>query len=102
MKEKLAEFSIRGDIKAVAHKLVHAANEGKFEDKKVSLETLQTVSQNLHVKSAHGKQYKSPLKQFYEALLTLDWPRLATFVAQNLGGPEINTIYQWRQKIGCP
>ena len=47
LKEKLAAFT---------HKSYHIqAIEGKFEDKKVLLETLQTVSQNLHGKGLHRK-----------------------------------------------
>ena len=38
------------------------------------------------------------MKQFYESILILGGPRLARFVAQNLHGPDIHTIYGWRQQ----
>eukprot|EP00112_Aurelia_sp_Birch-Aquarium-sp1_P008356 Seg1918.2 transcript_id=Seg1918.2/GoldUCD/mRNA.D3Y31 product="hypothetical protein" protein_id=Seg1918.2/GoldUCD/D3Y31 len=41
---------------------------------------------------------KKSVQEFYEALLIIGGPRLATFVAQNLGGPGIHTIYTWRHK----
>ena len=50
---------------------------------------LETVSQNLHAEK-NGKQYHPLL--FLEVLLMLGGPRIATFVAINLGGPAIHSI----------
>ena len=35
---------------------------------------------------------------FYEVLLTLGGQKLAKFVAANLEGPDLSTIYRWRTK----
>ena len=55
---------------------------------------LETVSRNLHAEK-NGKQYHPLL--FLEVLM-LGGPRIATFVAINLGGPEIHSIYRWRNQ----
>ena len=47
---------------------------------------LETVSRNLHVEK-NGKRYRPSFKLFLEVLLMLGGPRIATFVAINLGGP---------------
>lgn len=57
----------------------------------------ETVSQNLHVKK-NGKQYRLSSKLFLQFLLMLGGPKIATFVALNLGGPEVNSIYCWRNQ----
>ena len=56
---------------------------------------LEAVSRNLHAEK-NGKQYHPLL--FLEVLLMLGGPRIATFVAINLGGPEIHSIYRWRNQ----
>ena len=58
---------------------------------------LHTVSNNLH-REAKGKRYSKSIRDFYEALLILGGPKLATSVATNIGGPGINTIYHWRKQ----
>ena len=58
---------------------------------------LETVSRNLHVEK-NGKRYRPSFKLFLEVLLMLGGPRIATFVAINLGGPEIHSIYRWRNQ----
>ena len=56
---------------------------------------LEAVSRNLHAEK-NGKQYHPLL--FLEVLLMLGGPTIATFVAINLGGPEIHSIYRWRNQ----
>ena len=38
------------------------------------------------------------MQQFYEVLLILGGPRLAAFVALNLGGPDASSCYRWKNK----
>ena len=96
-KEKLKEFSRRGDLKAISYKLEKAGEAGMFNDKQVLLDTLGCVANNLHVKGSQGKRYKTSVQQFFEVVLIWGGPRLATFVANNLFGPEVHSIYKWRQ-----
>ena len=77
-------------MRAITYKLVKASNEGLLKDKSVLSALFQTVSNNLH---REGKRYSKSLHDFYEALLILCGPKLAIFVATNIGGPDINTIY---------
>ena len=96
LKEKLSKYASTGDMKAVAHKLVVAANDGKLKKKQVLSDMLQTVAHNLH-RQPKGRRYNKSVQEFYEVLLILGGPRLARFVAENLDGPGINTMYHWRQ-----
>ena len=38
------------------------------------------------------------MKKFYECLLIIGGPKICTFVAQNLNGPEKDSVYRWRKK----
>lgn len=97
IKEKLEEFSRRGDMKAITHKLCKAHKKGLFKDKNVLLDTIETVSRNLNVIGKTGKRYKASVKEFYEVLLIWGGPRLASFVSMNLHGPDLSSIYTWRK-----
>ena len=97
LREKVGEQANRGNMKAIAHKLICAANNGSFDDKNVLLDTLKTVSRNLHTKK-RGRRYEESCRQFYEVLLILGGPSIAKFVALNLDGPDIDTIHHWRRK----
>ena len=44
LKEKLAQFSAEGNIKAIAAKLIQAEKEGKLENENVLVDLLDTVS----------------------------------------------------------
>ena len=99
--EKLKEFAQRGSLKAVCFHLNKAANEGKLKDKTVLTSFLETVGHNLHV-SSHGKRYQSSLQMFYEVILLWGGPRIANFVAMNMFGPEIHTIFRWRKEHTKP
>ena len=97
LRDKLREYSRRGSVKAVCFKLQKAADLGLLDDKTTLKAMLETVSRNLHVKT-NGKRYQPSFKLFLEVLLMLGGPRIATFVAINLGGPEIHSIYRWRNQ----
>ena len=97
LRDKLKEYSRRGSFKAVCYKLQKAADLGMLDDKNTLKAMLETVSRNLHVEK-NGKQYRPSFKLFLEVLLMLGGPRIATFVATNLGGPEIHSIYRWRNQ----
>ena len=56
---------------------------------------MTTISKNLYVKK-QGKRYKASTKLFFEIVLIWGGPRLATFVASNVFGPEIHSLYRWR------
>ena len=92
LKEKL-EYAKRGSMKAICHNPEKASEQGLFRDKTVLRDFLTTISKNLHVKK-QGKCYKASTK------LVLFWggPRLGTFVGSNLFGPEIHSLYRWRNR----
>ena len=97
LRDKLKEYSRRGSFKAVCYKLQKAADLGMLDDKNTLKAMLETVSRNLHVEK-NGKRYRPSFKLFLEVLLMLGGPRIATFVTTNLGGPEIHSIYRWRNQ----
>ena len=97
LRDKLREYSRRGSVKAICFKLQRAADLGLLNDKTTLMAMLETVSRNLHVEK-NGKRYRPSFKLFLEVLLMLGGPRIATFVAINLGGPEIHSIYRWRNQ----
>ena len=45
------------------------------------LDTLETIAENLHVKSIRGNRYKASVREFYEVILILGGPRLANFAS---------------------
>lgn len=95
--EKLAEFARRGSMKAICHNLDKAAQNGYLKDRNTLIGVLQTVARNFHVEK-NGRRYQSSFKLFLEVLLLWGGPRVATFVAINLCGPEIHSIYRWRNQ----
>ena len=97
MKEKLAEFARRESMKAICHNLEKAAENGYLNDRNTLVGVLQTVSRNFHVEK-NGRRYQSSFKLFLEVLLLWGGPRIATFVAINLWGPEIHSMYRWRKQ----
>ena len=97
LKEKLEEYAKRGSMKAICHNLEKASEQGLFKEKTVLMDFLTTISKNLHVKK-QGKRYKASTKLFFEVVLIWGGPRLATFVATNLFGPEIHSVYRWRNR----
>ena len=97
LKVKLAEYSKRGSMKAVCHQLNRAAQEGKLESENVLKEVLATCGNNI-CKKKQGKRYNKTVKEFYEVLMYWGGPLIATFVALNLLGPEVHTLYCWRKK----
>ena len=97
LKGKLEEYAKRGSMKAICHNLEKASEQGLFNDKTVLRDFLTTISKNLHVKK-QGKRYKASTKLFFEVVLIWGGPRLATFVASNLFGPEIHSLYRWRNR----
>lgn len=99
--EKLKEFARRGSMSAICNKLQLASDEGKLKDKKVLVSLFDTVSRNLHVKNK-GQRYQAPLKMFYEVLMIWGGPRLVNFVALNLHGPEIHSVFRWRNDNSIP
>ena len=104
LQKKLNEYSNRGDIKAITWKLELAAKECKLADKDVLLDHLKTISKNFHVKGTQGKRYGGSLKDFYQALLILGrgggggGAKIVNFIALKQEGPEIHSVYSWRQK----
>ena len=95
--EKLAEFARRGSMKAICHNLDKAAQNGYLKDRNTLVGVVQTVTRNFHVEK-NGRRYQSSFKLFLEVLLLWGGPRVATFVAINLCGPEIHSIYRWRNQ----
>ena len=97
MKEKIVEFSRRGSMKAVCFQLNKAAEQGHLKNKAVLTDLLESVARNLHVEK-EGKRYRGSFKMFIEVILMWGGPRLASFVAMNIGGPEIHSVFRWRKQ----
>ena len=92
--KKLAKFARYGLMKAISHNIYKAAENSYMKDRNTLVGVLQTVARKFHVQK-NGRHYQSSFKLFLEVLLLWDRPRIATFVAINLCGPEIHSIYQW-------
>ena len=84
-------------MKSIYHKLQSTSDKGLLNDKQTLMGILESVSQNLHV-NKNGKPYKAPLKLFLEVIMLWGGPRLATFVAMNICGPEVHSSYRWRDQ----
>ena len=84
-------------MKAITHNFIKAQDKGMFKDKTTLLETLESIAKNFHVKGPTGRRFQTSTKNFYEALLILGGPRIANFVAINMKGPKLNSIYKWRK-----
>lgn len=84
-------------MKAICHKLQKAADDGLLENKYTLKGILESVANNFHVKK-QGKRYKAPFKLFLEVIMLWGGPRLASFVALNIGGPEVHAVYRWRKQ----
>lgn len=95
LKDKVKEFSRRGDISAIGYNIAKAYKEGKLKEKAGLVDILDSISQNL-CKKKKGKSYSATSKDFYEVLLTMGGPRLCDFVSQNLDGPHIHSAIVWR------
>lgn len=95
LKDKVKEFSRRGDISAIGYNIAKAYKEGKLKEKAGLVDILDSISQNL-CKKEKGKSYSATSKDFYEVLLTMGGPRLCDFVSQNLDGPYIHSAIVWR------
>ena len=100
-KEKLVEYARRGSMKSICYKLNRVAEEGKLKDKPVLTDLLHSVANNLHV-AKQGKRYKASFQMFFEVILMWGGPRLANFVALNVFGPEVHSIFRWWRKNTPP
>ena len=97
LRQKLAEYAKQGSVKSICAQLDKAAQLGLLEDEIVLKELLQSTAANFH-KKANGKRYKASVQEFYEVIMCWGGPRLASFIAINLFGPEIHSLYRWRKK----
>ncbi|KAG1655018.1 hypothetical protein GQR58_024744 [Nymphon striatum] len=70
--EQLKEFSLRGNMKAIAHKLSRERRKD-------------------------CRRYKPSVQQLYEITLTLGGPRLCRLWSDALDGPNMDTDYAWRR-----
>ena len=93
---RLQRYSERGSMSTVCHQLNRAADEGKLKDENVLREVLTTCANNM-LKKKQGKRYTKSVKEFYEVLMYWGGPRIASFVALNLHGPEVHSLYRWRK-----
>ena len=98
IKETLSEYAAPGLMKAVCRQLVKADEQGLLKDHNVVVDLFATIAQNLHVQK-NGKSYKMSVQMFYEVLLNWGGPRLANFVAININGPRIHSVYRWRNQL---
>jgi hypothetical protein len=95
--EKLKELSRRGSMKAIGLQLEKAATEGKLAEESFMHDFISTFARNLHVQK-QGKRFKPSQRELYEVLLYLGGPRLVKFHAANFGGPDLHTVFKWRQE----
>ena len=63
LKDKIKEFSRRGNISAIGYNIAKAYKEGKLKDKAGLVNILDTISQNL-CKKKKGKRYSANSKDF--------------------------------------
>ena len=98
LQEKLNEHAKRGSIRGICHQLEKAAERGALDDHGVLMDMLEPTARNFHAKGKTGKRYKASLKQFLEVILYWGGPRLAMFISINLFGPEIHSVYRWRNQ----
>ena len=94
---RLREYSKRGSMAVVCHQLNRAAEEGMLENETVLKEVLVTCANNIS-KKKQGKRYSKSVKEFYEVLMYWGGPRIASFVAMNMLGPEVHSMYRWRKQ----
>ncbi len=97
LKEELLEYSHRGSMKQILYKLQTAKEMGKLDDKVVLADLLKCCANNFHAKN-HGQRYGEPTRLFFESVLLKAGPQLATFITNNLLGPEVHTIFRWRKQ----
>ena len=95
LKEELKEFAKEGNMKAICKRLTKAYDGKKLENKHVFFGLLQSVTKNFHIKGNTGKRYPAPLRKFYESLLIMGGSKIAMFVALNLEGPMMSSVYTW-------
>ena len=64
---------------------------------------MKTISSNLS-KNSKGKRYSNctTTTDFYEAVLLMFGPKACTFVADNLLGPHVHTVMEWRKSKTKP
>lgn len=96
-KEELLEFTKRGNLRAVCYNLEKAEASGLLKEQGFIKDFLTTLSSNMVVKK-QGKRFQPSQKLFYEALSYMGGPRLVNYFSINFGGPNIHSVYEWRQK----
>ena len=93
----MREYAARGSVKAFAHKLELANKKGLLKNKQFMIDAIGTFAKNLHV-CKQGKRYPTSQKLLYEALNYMGGPKIVCFYALNFEGPDIHTVFRWRQK----
>ena len=68
-----------------------------LDDKVVLKDLLESTPRNFHIK-VKEKRYKASVTEFYKVIMYWGGPCLASFISINLSGPEIHSVYQWRNK----
>ena len=84
-------------MQAVSYQLQKASDLGMLKDRSVLCGLLEAVGRNLHVKK-RGKRYPAPVQTFFEVILMWGGPQLANFIAINIFGPELHSIWRWRKQ----
>ena len=97
LRETVQEYAARGSVKAFAHKLELANKKGLLKNKQFMIDAIGTFAKNLHV-CKQGKRYPTSQKLLYEALSYMGGPKIVCFYALNFEGPDVHTVFRWRQK----
>lgn len=88
LSERLGEQAKRGGISAIIYSLNLAHEKGLLSGKSRLLKFIKDIARNLTRKS---HRYSDFTKQIYCAVRAIGGPRVAKFIAHNLGGPSDDT-----------
>ncbi|CAC5424209.1 unnamed protein product [Mytilus coruscus] len=85
LSKKIKEYSKQGSVKSVCYQLGLAHEKDVLQDKTVLCDLLKTMARNFHVKKKGKSDH------------VLGGPRLVNFIALNLDGPDVHSVYRWRK-----
>ena len=100
-KENLKQLCKKGEYNVIAYNVVRAIKEKKISGKEGVLDIIKTISSNLKKeKSSRGKRHShcKTTAEYYESLLIMFGPKAVVFAADNLHGPDVDTVRLWKKQ----
>ena len=83
------------------HWVLSTANETlKTKSRKKSDHMYLKANFTYYVFYGKGKRYTKSIHDFTKPFSSLGDPKILKFVAMNIGGPDIDTVYYWRGQQG--